>query len=122
MSNRDRRALTVGIILGLAGAGLTIASVYAAGIVFLILAVLFPLSISLMAEQRIISLSLVPNILMALVCLLIYFVFLTSWPSSLMNYGATEKALGVLAVLLMAIIPALAMSIVIKLIRRKRAA
>jgi len=110
----------LGMVLSVVAAGLTAASVYAAGFVFIIFSVLLPLVISLMAEKRIMTLSLVTNLSMALICLFIFFIFGLLSPSLLGRYGIAEVAVGIVGFLLMAVIPALIVSGLVRFIRRKK--
>lgn len=121
MSKRDRRALVIGIILGIICAALTVAGALVAGLVFIVCCLLSPLIVSLIAGDRIMTLSQVPNLLMTLIVTIIFFIF-GGYEWLLRRYDSGEILLGVLAILLMAVIPALAISGLVKFMRRKRAA
>lgn len=120
MSKRDRYALVVGISLGVISGALTIASMFAAGLVFIAFSIVSPLIVSLVAQNRIMTLSQVPNLVMTLTAAIIYAI-LAAFTSYSMpwRYGPGETLLGVLTVLLMAAIPAFAVSGVVKLIRKR---
>lgn len=120
MTRRDRRALKLGILLSVVAAGVTAASVYAAGIVFLFFSMLLPLIVSLMAGNKVITLSLMTNLLLALICLVVFFIVVAFSPSLISHYGIAEVALGIVSLMLMAVIPALIVSGLVKLIRRKK--
>ncbi len=121
MSSRDRHALAVGIVLGIVCGALTIAGALVAGLVFIVCCFLSPLIVSLIAQDRIMTLSQVPNLLMTLVVMIILFA-MGGLSFTRSRYNAGEIALGILVVLLMAVIPALAISALVKWIRRKRVA
>ncbi|MDT4897592.1 MAG: hypothetical protein QOH25_2669 [Acidobacteriota bacterium] len=118
MHTRDRNALVVAIALGIISGALTIAAAFAAFLVFIAFSFLSPLIVSLMAQNRVTSLSLVSNLIMALTVMIIFAVAMSH--SMRARYGLGEILLGILVILLMAVIPALAVSGVVKLIRRKR--
>ena len=119
MTKRDRYALILGLVLGVLAGVLAIASLYAVGLVFLFFSFLLPLIVSLVARNRIMTLSLVPNVMMALVCLLFY--VWIKMTSTMRGEGPLEVALAVLTIMVAALLPALAVSGVVKLIRRNRA-
>jgi hypothetical protein len=121
MTTRDRRALWLGIVLSVVGAALTAASVYAAGITFIIFSVLLPLAVSLSADNKIMSLSLATNLLMAFFCLIIFSILVVFSPSLIGRYGVPEIAIGIAVFLVTALVPALIVSGLVKVIRRKKA-
>jgi len=120
MSKRDRNALIAGIALGIVTAGLSMAAVFAAGIVFVAFSIVNPLIVSLMAEKRIMSLAQAPNLVAFLILVPLVLIFLRSNPS-MSHYNVGEILLGILVVLLMAVIPALLVSAVVRLIRKRNA-
>jgi len=117
VTKKDSFALKLGVVLGIVSSTLVIVSFYAAGLVFIFFSIALPLTVSLVAQERIITLSLVPNLLMTLICSLFFAVF---YPSMLGRYGPAEIALGIVALIAMGLIPALAVSGLVKLIRRRR--
>lgn len=119
MNTRDRYALATGILLGIISGALTVAAMFAAGLVFIACAILSPLIVSLVAQNRIMTLSQVPNLVMTLTAVIIFFVFV-GYASMPWHYGPAEILLGIVAILMMAAIPALAISGLVKLIRRRR--
>ena len=119
MSSRDRYALAIGILLGIISGALTVAAVYAAGLVFIAFSIVSPLIVSLVAQQRIMTLSQVPNLLMTLTAVIIFYGVI-GYSSMPWHYSPGEMLLGVLVILMMAAIPAFAISGLVKLIRRKR--
>ena len=121
MTKRDRLALKLGVALGLVAGPLVIASLFAAGLVFMAFTILLPLIVSMVAQNRVMILGLLPNALMALTCLLIFGAIAVSSPGPLSRYGAAEIALGILVVVAAAVIPALAVSWLVKFVRRRRA-
>jgi ABC-type amino acid transport system permease subunit len=121
MSSRDRYALAAGIVLGIVCGALTIAGALVAGLVFIVCCFLSPLIVSLIAQDRIMILSQVPNLLMTLIVTIILFAF-GVFPFFRSRHNSGEIVLGVLIVLLMAVVPALAISGLVKWIRRKRVA
>jgi hypothetical protein len=121
VAKRDRRALMLGVVLGIIAGPLTIASVYAAGIVFMIFSVLLPLIVSLVARNRVTTLALVPNALMALTCLLIFWALEVSSPGPASRHDASDIALGIITVVAATVIPALLVSGLVKFVRSRRA-
>jgi hypothetical protein len=122
MNKRDRIALIAGLVLGIVAAGLSVAAVFAAGLVFIAFSFVNPLIVSLLAQNRIMTLAQVPNLLAVLLFLpMVLFLTYDSGVRGLggNNYGAGEITLGILAALLMAVVPALVVSGVVKLIRRR---
>jgi ABC-type amino acid transport system permease subunit len=121
MSSKDRQALVTGIILGIISGVLTFGGALVAGLVFIVCSFLSPLIVSLIAQDRIMTLSQVPNLLMTLTATILMVSFF-GYHSMVGRYDSGELLLGVLVILLMAVIPALAISALVKWIRRKRAA
>ena len=121
MSRRDRYALAVGILLGILSGALTVAAVYAAGLVFIAFSIVSPLIVSLVAQKRIMTLSQVPNLVMTLTALIIFAAFV-GFSSMPWRHDPGEILLGILVILMMAAIPAFVISGLVKLIRRKRIA
>jgi hypothetical protein len=119
MNTRDRYALAVGILLGIVSGALTVAAAFAAGLVFIACSILSPLIVSLVAQNRIMTLSQVPNLVMTLTALIIFVVFI-GYSSMPWRYGPGEILVGIVAILMMAAIPALALSGLVKLIRRRK--
>ena len=111
----------MGIVLGLISGALTVAGVYAAGLVFIAFSIVSPLVVSLVAQNRIMTLSQVPNLIMTLTATIIFMIVVAFTDFKMpRSYGPAEIALGALVILLMAAIPALVISGMVKLIRRKR--
>lgn len=121
MSSKDRQALVTGIILGIISGVLTFGGALVAGLVFIVCAFVSPLIVSLIAQDRIMTLSQVPNLLMTLTATILMISFF-GYHSMVGRYNAVELLLGIPIILLIAVIPALAISALVKFIRRKRAA
>ena len=117
MTARDRRALWIGLTMGVVGGVLSIAAVYAAALVFLICSFVFPLITSLIAQNRIVTLSLVPNLVMVVVTGACLILLIVGNPST--RYGWAEVLGGAVAWILMGVIPALVVSWPIKVIRKR---
>lgn len=113
---RDRYALAVGILLGIISGALTVFGALVAGVVFISCAIVSPLIVSLVAEERIMILSLVPNLIMTLIAIT---VVLLMGHSIMRSYDLGMILLGIIVTFMIAIISALAMSGLVKLIRRK---
>lgn len=118
MARSDRRALVAAICLGFISAALGAAAVYAAGIVFFIFSMINPLVVSLLARHRIMSFSQVPNLIMAATLTILLLIY---GASTVNRYGPEERMLGALCVLAAAVIPALLVSGIVKLVRHKTA-
>lgn len=121
MSSKDRQALNAGIILGIISGVLTFGGALVAGLVFIVCSFLSPLIVSLIAQDRIMTLSQVPNLLMTLTATTLMVSFF-GYHSMVGRYNSVELLLGILIILLIAVIPALAISGLVKWIRRKREA
>jgi len=116
MSTRDRYAVIAGVILGIVSAVLSAAAAFAAGLVFLAFSLINPLVVSLIAQNRIMTLSQIPNLLMALILGIIVALF---GISTISRYDPAELSIGILAALAMAVVPAFVISGLVKLIRGK---
>jgi hypothetical protein len=114
MNRRDVAAFIVGIILGLLSTYLVFvaASSFAHAGMFIIVALLFPLMVSLVAGKRIILMGLVPNLAMTL-CLTVYFLFSP-------DVHGIDVFYVVLLMLAVSILLALLVSVPIHLLRKKR--
>jgi len=107
MTKRDRKALLIGIALGIVSATLSAAAVFFFLIVFAVFVIVNPLVVSLIADKRIITLGTVPNLIMAMLVGSLYLAF-------------EGELLDVLFVFAGALVPALVVSGIVKVLRRRK--
>lgn len=116
MTARDRYALAIGIFLGIASGVFTAFSALVAGAVFLFCAFLSPLIVSLVARNRIMILSLIPNLIMTVTAITL--VLVTGY-FDMQSYALWQILLGIMVIFMIGIISALAVSGLVKLILKK---
>ena len=114
--------MLLSVSLGIIAAVLTVASVYAAGITFLIFSLLNPLIVSLVAPRRSTGLSILANavlvFMLPIVVVLALWILQMSW-TGLPRGGNSELVTGFMFALAVAIICAWIMSALVRLVRRK---
>lgn len=123
MSERDKFALGLGIILGIFSGVLSGLAPFYFGMfgfaVFIFFSIVSPLLVSVLAENRIMGFAQVPNLLMTLTGMII-FLALGGYSASVQLYGQATTLQGILIIIFMAVVAALIMSALVQLLRRKR--